>query len=165
MSDKTEQTFEDISIDSTSMVEPKKRRGRPPKNPAEAAPKPEADRVIEIPKPEELKPVKRKSKKVATVEDVGKQIYGLHAIIAMMSGIPEVALQPEEAASLAKAVITFGEEFDFQPNPKIMAAITLFGTAAMIYVPRVPVILKRVADKKAMQGKPKNENSDKTTIN
>jgi hypothetical protein len=108
--------------------------------------------------------VKRKSKKVATVEDVGKQIYGLHAIMAMMSGIPEVALQPEEAASLAKAIITFGEEFDFQPNPKIMACITLIGTSAMIYVPRMPIILKRIAAKKAQAGKPKNEVSDTTSI-
>ncbi len=153
MSDNTHEDILFPEIDST-IVEPKKRRGRPPKNPAEAAPKPETDRIIEIPKPEDPKPIKRKSKKVATIEDMAKQVYGWHQVIAMMTGVPEIALQPQEAESLARAILTFSEEFDFNPSPKIMAAIGMIGTAGMIYIPRAPLIMKRIEAKK-QQAKPK----------
>jgi hypothetical protein len=93
--------------------------------------------------------------------------------MAMMTGIPELALQEQEAISLAKAIKTFSEEFDFAPNPKIMAALGLIGTAGMIYVPRLKPISQRLAAKRQQKPKAfepnkveettKDADSDKTT--
>lgn len=82
---------------------------------------------------------------------LAKQLQGLHTLGAMLTGIPEMQILPEEAALLADAVKNVAEEYDLELSGKTGAAIQLLATAAMIYVPRLLQVRQR-AMQAAQQG-------------
>lgn len=119
---------------------PKKRRGRPPKNPNMTAESPGA-----APKAAQTKPGKRGPK--MSQEQMGilaRQLSGLHMAAAMVTKIGELRIGDDEAKMLASGIADVCEEYGLSLDGKTGAAVTLLGTAAMIYVPRFFAIQARV---------------------
>lgn len=124
--------------------EPKKRRGRPPKNP---------DAVnISDEKKTTRKPTKKKTSKVIE----GKQIAGLHAVAAHLTGIPELVISDQEGDLLASGLQAVAEEYGLELGGKTGAAIQLLSAAAVVYLPRFAAITQK---QKAAQNERKNENA------
>jgi hypothetical protein len=135
----------EIAIEELSeageIEQPKKRRGRPPRSP---------DAVkIESSKTPPVKPKRKTTKSVIE----GKQIAGLHAVAAHLTGLPELIISEAEGELLAGGIQAVAEEYGLELSGKAGAAIQLFSAAAIIYLPR----LAAIASKKAAQQKAKNE--------
>lgn len=111
---------------------PKRRRGRPPKNPqlnqetvtpgAKAKPGP--------------KPKKAAAYGADEIGIMGRQLVGVHQIVAMVTGIPEFVIQEQEGAILAQSIANVANEYGLEIDGKTGASIQLFMTVAMIYGPR-----------------------------
>ena len=120
---------------------PKKRRGRPPKNPdvqSESIPKGSATGAGTA--------KKKAASKTYTASDrvvMGKQLAGMHQMVAMMTGLPELAMSEEEGTMLADAIVNVAEQYDLAIDGKTGAALQLAMTAAMIYGPRALAIRAR----------------------
>lgn len=84
---------------------------------------------------------------------IARQLLGSHMMVASMLGLPELMLTEKEADSEAEAICDFAREYDFEPDPKIMASINLIATMGFIYVPKVMKIAARVKQaKRAAKG-------------
>ena len=110
---------------------PKKRRGRPPKNPnliQEGIPHAQASTA----------PKRTKQKKSeAEIAALGRQLVGIHQMAAMLTGIPECQIQDGEGLLLASGIIAVADQYDLAIDGKTGAALQLFAAAAMVYAPRV----------------------------
>lgn len=80
---------------------------------------------------------------------LAKNLIGIHTLVAMMTGIQEAQIGPEEANQLAVAVCGVCEEYDLAISGKTGAAIQLFAAAAMVYAPRVFMFKMRMAQEAA----------------
>jgi len=127
-----------------------KRRGRPPGSTNKAK------ETLEATAPGDAAPRKPGRPKKTHVEidpsALARQIKGAHGTVAFFFGVPEFVLDDKESAELASAFANFAREFDFEPNPKVMAAVELIGVAGFIYVPRVMRVAARVKRTKAQRG-------------
>jgi hypothetical protein len=125
-----------------------KRRGRPPGS--KNAPKAEGLNATAIPGDA---PKRGRPRKGPTIEfdkeALARSVKGTHGTLAFFLNAPELMLSDKEAEELAGAFADFAREFDFEPNPKIMAAANLIGVAGIVYVPRVIQIARRVKATKA----------------
>lgn len=114
---------------------PKKRRGRPPKNPQMIA-----EGVADDAAGVSSKPTKTRSKKAdytaADIAVMGKQLVGIHIMLAQVTGIPEMQIANDEGVMLATSFVNIANQYDLAIDGKTGAAIQLFATAAMIYGPR-----------------------------
>lgn len=128
----------------TTDTAPKKRRGRPPKNP-------QAPGTESIPSgstaPRKSKPGK-KSFSPADIQMMGKQITGLHMIVAQMTASPELVIREEEGQMLAQSVVNVCEQYDLAIDGKTGAFIQLIGVAGMVYAPRFFAFRARMAQSK-----------------
>lgn len=126
---------------------PAERRGRgrprkdslpPPVSPADAS------------SSEPTKPKARKAKATKFDSDslgkLAKQIEGLHHLIALATGIPELQVQPNEAAMLGGAIANVCEEYDLSLSGKTGALLQLAAAAAMIYAPRFSLVTARIKE-------------------
>lgn len=141
------ETFEGLGqqnepLETVVSEEPKKRRGRPRKTPE--IPTEEVGGAAPASRPRKT----AKAKSVDT-ESLGKQIAGVHQIAAMMTGLPELAITPEEGAHLAKAITAVCDEYGLNFDGKTGAAIQLFAAAGMVYGPRAFAIVARMRQQKA----------------
>lgn len=98
------------------------------------------------------KPRRRRSKPVDTGE-MAKKIEGMHMLLSIMTGIPEMQVSIKEAEMLAVAMADVSREFDFAPNGKATAVLTLLGTSAIVYLPRLGLLQARMVAKKKQQQK------------
>lgn len=80
---------------------------------------------------------------------LAKNLIGIHTLVAMMTGIQEAQISPDEASQLAVAVCGVCEEYDLAISGKTGAAIQLFAAAAMVYAPRVFMFKMRMAQEAA----------------
>ncbi len=128
---------------------PKAKRGRPPgsKN-KEGAPLNETPLGEDAPK----RGRPRKMRVEFDREALAKQIRGTHFLAASMTGIVELVIDERESVEIAAALADFAHEFDFSPDPKIMAVFNLLSVAGLIYVPRAIHFAQRVRREKAKQG-------------
>lgn len=132
----TENTDENVPNPEEFVLEPdiieltpKRGRGRPPKTETVGS---------ETVK----KPVKRKPS-ANNVDNLSKQIEGLHIIAASMTGIKELIISSTESSMLASSIITVCDEYNLSIDGKTGAAMQLLATAAMIYAPRIISIFKQ----------------------
>ncbi len=93
-------------------------------------------------------------------ETLAKNIAGIHAMAAMMTGIPEVQLSEDEAQMLASAVDGLSREYGLKLDGKTGAAIQLIGAAAIIYGPRAIAISARLSAAKKASEAAQNEKTD-----
>lgn len=93
------------------------------------------------------------SKKIEPIDSeiLSKQIAGLHMMIAQISQIPEIMISEEESKMLASSVALVCDEYDLNLSGKTGAFLQLMASAAVIYLPRVPVIQQRVREKRDMK--------------
>lgn len=112
----------------------KRRRGRPPKNPEMQK------EGVSGTAPKRGRPPKSKEKHSYTPEEIsvlGRQIVGIHAMVAGITKIPEAAIGDDEGSMMAQAIVNMADQYDLELDGKTGAALQLFATAAMIYAPRV----------------------------
>ena len=131
----------------------KRGRGRPPKNASASTQK----ETVTGEAPRRGRPPKSGSKKVYSADDIslmGKQLVGLHIMIAQISGMPEMAIAEQEGALLAQSIVNVADQYDLAIDGKTGAALQLAMTAAMIYGPRALAIRARA--RAATQNVPEN---------
>ena len=81
---------------------------------------------------------------------LAKQVEGLHSLMALAMGIPELQLQPAEAEMLGGAIAQVCDEYDFSLSGKTGALLQLLAAAAMVYAPRVIAVGARVKHAQAV---------------
>lgn len=79
----------------------------------------------------------------ASVESLTRILTVLHIGIASATRTPEMALQDDEAKSLAGATAEVLQQFDIRPDPRIEAVVGLCIVAGGIYAPRIYMIRER----------------------
>lgn len=84
-------------------------------------------------------------------ETLGKQIVGIHHVIAMMTGTPEMQISDDEGLALATGINAVCEEYGLSLSGKTGATIQLVGAAGMIYVPRLVMINQRLNKERQRQ--------------
>lgn len=112
---------------------PKKRRGRPPKNPESVA----EEKIGSDAGPGKAKPGPKKRKFGGeSVDLLAKQLAGIHNMAAMIMGEPVMILSETESVMLATALVGIAEEYGVMLTGKMAATLQLLGVAGMVYVPR-----------------------------
>lgn len=96
-------------------------------------------------------PQKSSTRKAADTADLGRQIVGLHALIAVATQMPEMQITDAEGEMLARGVTAVAEEYGLALTGKTGAAIQLFAAAGMVYVPRLVMIKAKLAAQRAAQ--------------
>lgn len=134
-----------------SIEAPKKRgRGRPPKTPDILVE--EVTEGSEAPKPKRTYTPRKTAKgKTADIADLGKQLVGIHAMAAMVTGFNELQLGDDEGEALAKGILDICEQYNLSIDGKTGASLQLLAAAAMIYGPRALMIRHRLLQAKAAQ--------------
>lgn len=125
-------------------AQPKRGRGRPPKNPpGETGPQKEDPSGTST--TSTAKPRKAKGGKIDTV-NLAKQLVGLHELACMATGnqFPELRIREDEAQMLAGGISSVCEHYDLSIDGKTGAFLNLFAAAAMVYAPRIMSIRHRV---------------------
>ena len=118
---------------------PKKRRGRPPNSS-----KILDEKAIGNEGPKEKRTYKKKSDAfIPNVDNLARQIQGLHFIAVKMSGFQELAIDEKEAVMLAESIVNVAREYDLSMSGKTGAMIQLIGVSAMVYLPRLILINER----------------------
>ena len=136
----TEKQDANPAIPAAESEAPKRRRGRPPKNPTLNAENPGGTSGTASSGPK-----KRQTKMSGEqIGNLAKQIQGIHLIAATLTNLPEVALHDSEAELLANSVANMAAQYDLRLDGKTGAAIQLLATAAMIYTPRYFAIRNRM---------------------
>ena len=119
-----------------SQPQEKRKRGRPSN--AERAARGEGKQAEEtVSKPK----AKARGKGGLDEATLAQQLFGLHAMGAMLIGLPVMQITQDESALLAKSIILVMEEYDLALSGKTAASIQLLGVAAMIYAPRVMSVM------------------------
>ena len=126
---------------SDEVTEPK-RRGR---RPGWRKVRENSDNVA---KPDTVKPARKKHVEAHAPDSeyivgMAARIQGLHAIMAIVSGLPELAISESEARSLAVAVDGVCVEFGIAVTGKVAAILSLLAAMGMIYVPRGLAVAER----------------------
>lgn len=113
--------------------------GRPKKNPTLAAETPGAAPKVSA------KPLKRGAKMTQEQQTIlARQLQGLHMAAVMVTKIGELQISDDEAKMLAIGISDVCEEYGLSLDGKTGAAVSLMGTAAMIYVPRYFAMQQRI---------------------
>lgn len=124
--------------------QPKKRRGRQPGS--------------------KNKPKSGSAKLAITPEQLAQQISFIHAGLAMMTGLPILALQDQESLQLSKSLIALAETYEIDLFGGKTAVLIQFGaTVAMIYVPRFLMLRQIRAQMQAEAQRPENTDPHMTT--
>lgn len=116
-----------------------KKRGRP----SNASKVLEAAQVPGDSAPKVEKPKPRAKKNEADAINLGNQLVGVHQMIAMVTGLPEIAIHEKEGEALAKGLLAISEEYGLALDGKTGASLQLFAAMAMIYAPRVYAVTRR----------------------
>lgn len=132
---------------------PEKRgRGRPRKDGA-AAPVSPSEASAASTGPGRPKSSAKKKGKISfdgdSLATLAKQVQGLHQLVALATGIPELQLREEEAQMLGGAIAAVCEEYDLSLSGKTGAMLQLAAAAAMVYAPRFAIVTQRVKQQQA----------------
>lgn len=123
---------------------PKRRRGRPPKNPALQEQTVNGDTAA---KRGPGRPKKNPGMSGDELMGLSRQIMGLHMIAAQATGIAELQINETEAGMLATSIDRVSQEYGLSMSGKTGAMLQLLGTAAIIYMPRLGVINAKIKQK------------------
>jgi hypothetical protein len=132
------------------IIEPPTKRGpgRPKKSEAAAPVSPSLD--AQTPAAAKGKPGRKpKASKKMEPDALARQVEGLHQLMALALGVPELALQSQEAAMLGGAIAAVCDEYDLSLSGKTGALLQLAAAAAMVYGPRFVAVGQRVKQAQA----------------
>lgn len=143
MANKTDPTPEEMGLNPETVppetaaetppeTEPKRRRGRPPKDAGATTGERKEG------------PKKTASRKAEDTDALAHQLVGLHQFAALATGLQELVISEKEGQMLAKGVNAVADEYGLSLSGKTGAALQLIAAAAMIYVPRGLMIKARV---------------------
>ena len=154
--DEIEQLTPESSEENLDQTEPKKRRRRTLKNPAEAVPTDGTGEPIQVAEP------KKRKKRVPKIdlENMAKQIQGFHTFLALATKTPELMLDEKDSTALAKSATDFAEEFGMVISNRVFVVVQLLTTCAFVYGPRIAHIKGRVARQRALETAMANEQAD-----
>lgn len=127
-----------------------KKRGRPFGARNRAAPLTETP--VDGAAPPDAEPIKRRRRtKALDKEQLSKQLIGIHAIAAKLTGLPFVQIDKMESDMLADAIDNIAREYDLALDGKTGAFLQLMAASAVVYGPRVMMYqaLKRKAMREA----------------
>lgn len=81
----------------------------------------------------------------AVVKTLERVLLGMHKMGAALLSEPELNIDEDEAAALAAAVAQIAAAYNFEAvlSPKVNAVIELATVAAMVYGPKIAIIVKR----------------------
>lgn len=136
-------------------VTPPRKRGRPPGSGKKTeGEKPAAVPGGDAPASGAKRGPKKRQKEFtdADVSSLAKQVQGLHALGAMVTGIPELAIAEAEAVALSKGVVAVAKEYDLEISGKTGAMIQLAAACAAVYLPRLLAVKARAAQARAAKG-------------
>lgn len=125
----------------------RRKRGRP-SNAERAAMNGAAETINSKPTGAKRGPKPKAAKKAYTADEIGvmgRQLVGIHVMVAQITRIPEVAISEEEGQLLAQSIVNVADQYDLALDGKTGAALQLFMTAAMIYGPRAFAVRARAA--------------------
>ena len=126
MSDELDTIIDQADQETTAAPEqPKKTRGRKASSTA--------------------KPTGSKKEKISARQLTGLLYLG-HATAADALKTPEIAIQEDEAAAIAAAVVDVLQYYDFDASAKTLAWANLFGTCATIYGLKIYAIMQKGHD-------------------
>ncbi len=112
-------------------------------------------------KPRALKSSTPKAEK-GDIAGFARQLVGVHAILASVTGNPIWQINDNEAAQLAASIEGIAAQYDLEVNPKIAATLNFVFVTATIYGPRI-YLMREMA--KQTQPKPvKQQNVPRETI-
>lgn len=99
----------------------------------------------------------RQSKQAApSVNVIEQSLVGIHALLAVSTKTPELALEPDESKPLAQAVAEVAKHYDIPGlDAKTVAWMGLIMVAGKIYVPRAVLISQRL-EQERKEKKPSN---------
>ena len=126
----------DATVFDAENTKPPQRRGRGRPKGSTTGAKKEATKAP---------PKKRAESTKLDTEKLGKQIVGLHMLVAQVTGLPEAVISESEGKVLAESLDAFCAEYGLALTGKTGAAVQMFGAAAMIYAPRVMAVKFRAA--------------------
>jgi len=136
-----EPIIEPVIEEAENVEPPKKRRGRPPNSS-----KILEEKTVGNEAPKEKRAYKKKAQyDNSTIENLARQIQGLHFIAVKMSGFKELEISESESVMLAESVVNVAREYDLALSGKTGALLQLTGVAVMIYLPRLMSINERKA--------------------
>jgi hypothetical protein len=150
----------------TSPADPaEKKRGRPalPRDKNGNVIRPESSVKAE-PAKDALGDVPRKKKSdskrteytTSQIDLLAKQTVGVHAMLALMTGMPELQINETEGAILARAISAVASEYGVAVSGKAAAGMQMLAACAMVYAPRAIKIAQRVnSEKIASSNRPK----------
>lgn len=142
----------------------KRGRGRPPKNQTQSA-----QEKIDATKAQKAPPQSKKKKGEFVEPDMlklSRQLMGVHAVAARITGLPFVAISDAESLMLAESVTAMAREYDLVVSGKAAATFQLIGALAVIYGPRAVMFkaAKMQAQQKA-EMMAKAQNADDVSVN
>lgn len=146
-----EEIIEAPEVESGEAPRIKRGRGRPRKEASVTPLNPDAAA--------EEKPNRRRTKKSFDRELFAKQIMGAHFAAATFLNAPEMIIQSDEALALADSMSNMAACYEIQISERASALLTLAGTMAMIYVPRIIAIKSRVRSDAAKDVTPTDESA------
>jgi len=93
-----------------------------------------------------------KTSSAASVDALTNILVILHAGISTATKTPEIAIDTDDATTLAKATANVLAEFDITPDPKVAAIVGLVVAAGTVYGPMaVSIRLRKDAERKQRQ--------------
>lgn len=142
--EQTPPTSETTGDQNPDTAAPKKRRGRPPKDPS---------KIREgVGAGTEKTAAKKNKYSMSDAAQMAQQLQGVHVLVAMMGGMPEMQLTDKEALMLAQSVVNVCNQYDLEIDGKTGAFIQLIGSAGIVYLPRALAIRNRkIAERAAAQ--------------
>jgi len=114
-------------------------------------------------KPRAAKTSTAKSEKVDAA-GFARQLVGVHAIIASVTGNPIWQINDNEAAQLAASIEGIAAQYDLEVNPKIAATLNFAFVAATIYGPRIYLMREMAKQTQPKPVKQQTENVPRETI-
>lgn len=90
----------------------------------------------------------KKANNSVGVDALTETLLIIHAGVASLSGISEIALERDDSERLSQATVNVLNEFDITPSPKAQAIIGLIATAGMIYGPKYYLYRTRIKEEK-----------------
>ncbi len=93
-----------------------------------------------------------------------RQLVGVHAILASVTGNPIWQINDNEAAQLAASIEGIAAQYDLEVNPKVAATINFAFVAATIYGPRIYLMREMAKQAQPKPVKQQNENAPRETM-
>lgn len=99
-----------------------------------------------------------------SVDGVSAILLSIHQMLAGFTHLPELEIEPSEAARMAEALKGVADQYDVKPTEKSLAWINLATAASMVYGTRIFAFRMRMAAEKAERAGPRGQTQSRPVI-